>query len=198
MEAASQAEDTASFPSAGTAADPLRSPKALKWRASQRWWCPSRWRPVSGVKGSRPLRHSDAWAWRCWDSPQKQRSACIHVMPLTGRKNLARKTSHSTQRQQIPSASLASQDWFIMASQSFMESSSLDLKLFFNRPKHPLTKHRVCLTLMNIACYTTSRFVRGGVTWPPATWSCSVRNVNNSMAWIFMKDVRHILWPMQG
>ena len=30
MEAASQAEDTASFPSAGTAADPLRSPKALK------------------------------------------------------------------------------------------------------------------------------------------------------------------------
>ena len=49
MEAASQAEDTALFPSAGTAADPLRSPKALKWRAFQRWWCPSRWRPVSGV-----------------------------------------------------------------------------------------------------------------------------------------------------
>ena len=30
MEAASQVEDTALFPSAGTAADPLRSPKALK------------------------------------------------------------------------------------------------------------------------------------------------------------------------
>ena len=30
MEAASQAEDTALFPSAGTAADPLRSPKVLK------------------------------------------------------------------------------------------------------------------------------------------------------------------------
>ena len=30
MEAASQAEDTALFPSAGTAADALRSPKALK------------------------------------------------------------------------------------------------------------------------------------------------------------------------
>ena len=70
----------------------------------------------------------------------------------------------STQRQQIRSVSLASQDWFIMASQSFMESTSLDLKLFFNRPKHPLTKHRVCLTLMNIACYTTSGFVRGDVT----------------------------------
>ena len=69
----------------------------------------------------------------------------------------------------------------------------------FNRPKYPLTKHRVCLmTLMNIACSTTSRFVRGGVTWPPATWSCTVRNVNNSMAWIFMKDVRHILWPCRS
>ena len=64
-------------------------------------------------------------------------------MPLTRRKNLARKTSHSTQRQQIRSASLASQDWFIMASQSFMESTLLDLKLFVNRPKHPLTKHHV-------------------------------------------------------
>ena len=36
MDAASHAEDTPLFPSAGTAADPLRSPKALKWLASQR------------------------------------------------------------------------------------------------------------------------------------------------------------------
>ena len=35
---------------------------------------------------------------------------------------------------------------------------------FFNRPKHLFTKHRVCLILMNIACYTTGRFVRVGVT----------------------------------
>ena len=30
-----------------------------------------------------------------------------------------------------------------------MESTSLDLKLFFNRPKYPLTEHHVCLTPIN-------------------------------------------------